>query len=179
MNEQLSAPPISADACRAPCSPIGRIIGLLSRIPDSLIALIGRFSVAAIFWKSGQTKVQDFAVDIVSGEFNLGWPRLSDSVVDLFRDEYRLPVIPPEIAALMAAFSEHVFPALLLIGLATRFSALALLGMTLVIQIFVYPDAYPTHGVWMTVLLFLAARGGGALSLDHALARRCAGGCTR
>lgn len=179
MNEQLSARPMSADACRGLCSPIGRIVGLLSRIPDSLIALIGRFSVAAIFWKSGQTKVQDFAIDIVAGESQFGWPRLSDSVVDLFRDEYRLPVIPPEIAALMAAFAEHVFPVLLLIGLATRFSALALLGMTLVIQVFVYPDAYPTHGVWMTVLLFLAARGGGALSLDHALARRCAGSCTR
>lgn len=179
MNEQLSARPISAHACPAPCNLLGRIVGLLARIPDSLIALIGRFSVAAIFWKSGQTKVQDFAVDIVAGEFQLGWPRLSDSVVDLFRDEYRVPVIPPEIAALMAAFAEHVFPVLLLIGLATRFSALALLGMTLVIQLFVYPDAYPTHGVWMTVLLFLAARGGGVLSLDHALARRCAGGCTR
>jgi len=70
-------------------------IGLLNRIPDSLIALLGRFSIAAVFWKSGQTKVQDFAIDIVGGEFQFGLPRLSDSVVVLFRDEYRLPLLSP------------------------------------------------------------------------------------
>ena len=102
-------------------------IGALQRIPDDLIALLGRFSIAAIFWKSGQTKVQGFAIDIVNGEFQLGLPQLSDSVVTLFRDEYKLPLIPPELAAPMAAFAEHLFPLLILIGLATRFSALALL----------------------------------------------------
>ena len=147
-------------------------VNLLSRIPDSLIALVGRFSIAAIFWKSGQTKVAGFAIDIVGGEFNLGWPRLSDSAIDLFREEYRLPFIPPEVAAPMAAFAEHFFPILILLGLATRFSSLALLVMTLTIQIFVYPDAYPTHGVWVAVLLFLIARGPGAISLDHGLAMR-------
>ena len=177
MNEQYAAKSTTAGLCNKKSCLIGGVITVFSRIPDSLIALIGRFSVAAIFWKSGQTKVQDFAIDIVAGEFTIGWPRLSDSAVDLFRDEYRLPLIPPEWAALMAAFAEHVFPALLLIGLATRFSALALLGMTLVIQVFVYPDAYPTHGVWMTVLLFLVARGGGAASLDHWLSRCLAGKC--
>ena len=146
--------------------------GALSRIPDAGIALLGRFSIAAIFWKSGQTKVQGFSLDIVSGEFQFGWPRLSDSVVDLFRDEYRLPLIPPELGAIMAAFSEHLFPALILIGLATRFSALALLGMTATIQLLVYPDAYPTHGVWAAVLLFLVARGPGPLALDHFIKRR-------
>ena len=135
------------------------------------------YSEKTLFWKSGQTKVQGFAIDIVGGEFQLGWPRLSDSVIDLFRDEYRVPLIPPELAAPMAAFAEHFFPVLILVGLATRFSALALLGMTLVIQIFVYPDAYPTHGVWMTVLLFLVARGGGVASLDHWLSRRLSGKC--
>ena len=177
MNEQYAAKSTTAGLCNKKSCLIGGLITVFSRFPDSLIALIGRFSVAAIFWKSGQTKVQDFAIDIVAGEFTIGWPRLSDSVVDLFRDECRLPLIPPEWAALMAAFAEHVFPALLLIGLATRFSALALLGMTLVIQVFVYPDAYPTHGVWMTVLLFLVARGGGAASLDHWLSRCLAGKC--
>ncbi len=177
MNEQYAAKSTTVGLCNKKSCLIGGVITVFSRIPDSLIALIGRFSVAAIFWKSGQTKVQDFAIDIVAGEFTIGWPRLSDSAVDLFRDEYRLPLIPPEWAALMAAFAEHVFPALLLIGLATRFSALALLGMTLVIQVFVYPDAYPTHGVWMTVLLFLVARGGGAASLDHWLSRCLAGKC--
>ncbi|MEW5781002.1 MAG: DoxX family protein [Pseudomonadota bacterium] len=148
------------------------LIALFGRIPDDAIALLGRFSIAAIFWKSGQTKVQGFALDIVSGEFQFGWPRLSDSAVDLFREEYRLPLLPPELAALMGATAEHLFPALILIGLATRFSALALLGMTATIQFLVYPDAYPTHGVWATVLLYLVARGPGRLSLDHLLASR-------
>lgn len=150
---------------------VRRLIALFERIPDDAIALLARFSIAAIFWKSGQTKVQGFALDIVSGEFQFGWPRLSDSVVDLFREEYRLPFLPPELAALMGATAEHVFPVLILIGLATRLSALALLGMTATIQLLVYPDAYPTHGVWAAALLFLIARGPGALSLDRVLAR--------
>jgi putative oxidoreductase len=149
-----------------------RAAALCGRVPDSWIALLGRFSVAAIFWKSGQTKIQGFALDIVSGEFRFGMPRLADAVVDLFRDEYRLPLLPPELAATLAAWAEHVFPALILLGLATRFSALALLGMTATIQIFVYPDAYPTHGVWAAVLLFLVARGPGPLSLDALIAGR-------
>ncbi len=97
---------------------------------------------------------------------------MSDSVVELFHSEYKLPLIPPELAAPMAAFAEHLFPLLILIGLATRFSALALLVMTLTIQIFVYPDAYPTHGVWAAVLIFLVARGPGVFSLDHLVSRR-------
>ena len=150
-------------------------VALCARVPDAWIALLGRFSVAAIFWKSGQTKIQGFALDIVSGEFQFGMPRRADAVVDLFRDEYRLPLLPPELAATMAAWAEHVFPALILIGLATRFSALALLAMTAAIQVFVYPDAYPTHGVWAAVLLFLVARGAGPLSLDALVARRFGG----
>ena len=146
--------------------------GLLSRIPDSLIALVSRFSIAAVFWKSGQTKIEGLAIDIISGDFQFGWPRLSDSAVALFQDEYRLPLIAPELAAPMAAVAEHVFPILILLGLATRFSALALLIMTLTIQVFVYPDAYPTHGVWAAVLLAVIARGPGAISLDHWLERR-------
>ena len=148
------------------------VIGLFERIPHSLIAFLARFSIAAVFWSSGQTKVQGFVVNIFTGEIHLGWPRLSDSVVALFRDEYKLPFIPPEIAAPMAATAEHLFPLLLLIGLGTRFSALALLGMTLVIEIFVYPDAYPTHGTWAAIFLFLMARGPGVLSVDHWLTRR-------
>lgn len=145
---------------------------LCSRIPDSLIAVIGRFSIAAVFWKSGQTKVEGLAIDIVSGNFTLGWPRLSESTIPLFQEEYKLPLIPPELAASMATFAEHLFPVLILVGLATRLSALALLGMTLVIQLLVYPDAYPTHGVWAAVLLFLIARGPGQLSIDHWLSKR-------
>lgn len=161
-------------AARTPSPPeqlLRRTVALLGRVPDSLIAFVSRFSIAAVFWKSGQTKVEGLAIDIVNGDFTLGLPRLSDSVVGLFRDEFRLPLIPPELAAPMAAFAEHLFPILILIGLATRFSALALLVMTATIQVFVYPDAYPTHGVWAAVLLYLIAKGPGVLSVDHLIAR--------
>lgn len=151
---------------------IQRLVSMFGCIPDSLIAAVGRFSIAAVFWKSGQTKIQGIAIDLVNGEFQLGWPRLSDSAIDLFKTEYRLPLIPPELAAPMAAFAEHLFPLLILLGLATRFSALALLVMTLTIQIFVYPDAYPTHGTWAAILLYLIAKGPGKVSIDHWIARR-------
>ena len=152
--------------------PILGAVALCERIPHSLIALLGRFSIAAVFWKSGQTKIEGLAIDIVEGDFRLGWPRLADSAVGLFRDEYRVPLLPPETAAVLAATAEHVLPVLLLIGLATRFSALGLFFMTAVIQLFVYPGAYPLHGVWATVLLWLVALGPGKLSIDHWLARR-------
>ena len=150
-----------------------RLISLFDRIPHSLIAFLGRFSIAATFWQSGQTKVEGFAIDLIHGQFEFGMPHLSESAVDLFRDEYALPFIPPEWAAHMAATAEHVFPVLLLIGMGTRYSALALLGMTFVIQTFVYPNAYPTHGIWAAVLLYLIARGPGVFSVDHLLSRRC------
>ncbi|MBU6257367.1 MAG: DoxX family protein [Burkholderiales bacterium] len=158
----------ATDGARWPAS----AIALCKRIPDSFIALIARISIAAVFWTSGQTKVQGFVVDVITGEVHLGWPRLSDSAVALFRDEYKLPFIAPGIAAPLAATAEHLFPLLLLLGLATRFSALALLGMTLVIEIFVYPDAYPTHGTWAAIFLYLMAHGPGRLSIDHWLATR-------
>jgi putative oxidoreductase len=135
-----------------------RLLGVLDRIPYSLLALAARIFPAAVFWQSGQTKVD-------------GW-HLSDNAVDLFRDEYRLPVIDPTAAAYLAAFAEHFFPVLLVLGLASRFAALALLFMTLVIEVFVYPDAWPTHGVWATCFLVVIARGPGLFSLDHFIARR-------
>lgn len=143
---------------------------LTARVPESAIALIGRFSVAAVFWKSGQTKIEGLVLDLVSGTFELGVPRLSPSAVDLFRDEYRLPLLSPEVGATLAALGEHVLPLMLLLGLGTRFAALGLLIMTAVIQVLVYPAAYPTHGVWAAVLLWLMVRGPGALSVDHVLA---------
>ena len=151
---------------------IARLVGVLERTPHTLIAFIARFSIAAVFWSSGQTKVDGFKLNFISGEFVPGWPHLSDSALALFRDEYRLPLFAPDAAALMAATAEHLFPVLLLLGLCTRLSALALLGMTLVIQVFVYPGAYATHGTWAAVLLYLVARGPGALSIDHWLATR-------
>lgn len=157
---------------RLPTDWMRQFIRLCGQIPHTPVALLARFSIAAVFWKSGQTKVQGFALDLVNREFTLGWPRLSDSVLTLFRDEYRLPFVPAEIAAPMAAFAEHFFPLLILLGLATRLSALALFGMTLTIQLFVYPDAYPTHGTWAAVLLFLVLYGPGKASLDAWIARR-------
>ena len=148
------------------------VYSLFARIPHSVIALLARFSIAAVFWNSGQTKVSGFALNVVTGEFALGWPHLSDSALALFQDEYKLPFIAPAVAAPMAAFAEHFFPLLLLIGFATRLSALALLGMTLVIQVFVYPGAYATHGTWAALLLYLVSQGPGAFSIDHLIARR-------
>lgn len=155
-------------------NPIARAIALLEKVPHSLIAFIARFSIAAVFWKSGQTKVEGLAIDLIDGTFQLGIPRLADSTIPLFQSEYHVPLLSPELAAYLAAFAEHFFPILILIGFATRFSALALLGMTLTIQLFVYPDAYPTHGTWAAVLLYLMARGPGKLSIDHLIARRYA-----
>lgn len=144
---------------------------VVAAIPESAVALLARISVAGVFWRSGQTKVEGFAIDLVEGRLDLGWPRLSANAVDLFREEYRLPLLPPEWGALLAATGEHLLPALLLVGLATRFSAAGLLAMTAVIQLLVYPGAWPTHGVWAAALLWLMLRGPGAVSLDHVLAR--------
>ncbi|TCL70347.1 DoxX family protein [Rhizobium sp. BK251] len=131
---------------------------LLDRIPHDFIALVSRFSIAAVFWQSGQTKVD-------------GW-HVTDNAVYLFENEYKVPFVDPWLAAHLAAFAEHFFPVLLVIGLASRLSALALLGMTLVIEIFVYPDAWPTHGTWAVCFLVIAAGGPGRLSLDYLIARR-------
>jgi putative oxidoreductase len=130
---------------------------LLTRlVPEDLLAAASRVAIAAIFWQSGRTKVD-------------GLLAVNDSAYELFRSEYRLPLVPPELAAHLAAYAEHLFPLLLVLGLATRLSALALLGMTLVIQVFVYPDAWPTHLSWAALLLYLAGRGGGRLSVDRPL----------
>ena len=126
------------------------------RINHGSLALVDRIAIGAIFFFSGRTKVEGF-ITLTEGAFTL------------FREEYKLPLIPPEIAAHLAAYAEHFFPLLLVLGLCTRLSALALLGMTAVIQIFVYPDAWPTHLSWAGLLLYLIARGAGPVSLDHAI----------
>lgn len=96
---------------------------------------------------------------------------ITPSTYALFADDYRVPLLPPDIAALAATYSEHLFPILLTVGLFTRLSAFALLTMTLVIEIFVYPDAWPTHVSWAAILLPLLAKGAGSFSLDHWLRR--------
>src|SRR5690554_5440939 len=90
-----------------------RLLALFKCIPHSFIALLGRFSIAATFWQSGQTKVDGLAINLVSGEFKLGWPSINSSAVFLFKEEYQLPWIAPELAATLAATAEHVFPILL------------------------------------------------------------------
>lgn len=133
-------------------------MGLLERIPHDLIAIVARLSIAAVFWNSGQTKLD-------------GW-RVSENAVYLFEHEYALPLISPVIAAHLATLAEHLLPLLLVIGLGSRLAALGLLAMTLVIQIFVYPGAWPTHGTWAACLLLIIARGPGRLSLDQLITRR-------
>jgi putative oxidoreductase len=164
--------PVSLSGAGGFAGRVASLVRLCEHIPNSLIAFLARFSIGAVFWTSGQTKVQGLVINLVNGDLVLGWPRLSDSALALFQDEYKLPFVPPELAAPMAAFAEHLFPLLLLFGLATRFSALALLGMTLVIQVFVHPVAYATHGTWAALLLYLMARGPGVFSIDHLLAKR-------
>jgi len=126
---------------------------LTTLIGHDLLALAARLGIAGTFWLSGRTKVE-------------GWLSVSDGAVALFTEEYALPLVPPNLAAHLAAYAEHLFPILLVLGLCTRASALALLGMTAVIQVFVYPDAWPTHLTWAAALLYLAGRGAGRLSLD-------------
>lgn len=136
---------------------IRRIIGYLEAIPYWFVALVIRLSIAGVFWMSGQTKIT-------------GW-RVNESTIELFRNEYNLPLINPVLAANLSALAEHVLPILLVLGLATRFAAIGLLVMTLVIEIFVYPEAWPTHGTWAGCLLILMTKGAGRVSLDHIVAR--------
>jgi putative oxidoreductase len=126
---------------------------LAERIPYSLIALASRFAVADIFWRAGQTKVNGFSI--------------REETFFLFREEYKVPLLSPDVAAYLSTIGEHVFPFLLFLGLASRFSALGLFGMTLVIQLFVYPGGWPEHMLWFSLLLLIIARGPGAISLDH------------
>lgn len=139
---------------------------------EALVQLLARAALAGLFWRSGQTKVEGFVLDLAEGRFELGWPRLAPQAVDLFRDEYRLPLLPPEAAAVLAAGAEHLLPALLVLGLGTRGAALGLLAMTAVIQLFVYPGAWPTHGTWAAALGWLVLRGGGPWALDALILRR-------
>jgi putative oxidoreductase len=125
------------------------------RIPDSVVLLAARLFPAVIFWQSGRTKVNGLSI--------------KDSTYTLFEQTYALPVIPPHIAAVAATFAEHLMPIFLVLGLFTRASALALLVMTLVIQIFVFPDAWLTHGLWAICFLIVITKGPGVLSLDKIL----------
>ena len=139
-------------------STIQRANGLFSSIPESLIALVARFAAATPFWRSARTKVD-------------GWDfwNVTDITVFIFENEFALPILSPRVAATLASIGEHVLPVLLVLGLLTRFGALGLIIMTAVIQFLVFPGSWSVHILWFAPLLYLLARGGGALSLDRLL----------
>lgn len=132
-----------------------RIVRMLDGVPYTLLALPLRAAVAVIFWNSAMAKLANW-----------------DTTIALFTDDYQLPLLPPELAAYLAATIELTTPILLLLGLLTRATALVLLGMTTVIEVFVYPQAWPTHIQWAAMLLILLCRGPGELSIDHLVRRR-------
>jgi putative oxidoreductase len=130
------------------------LIGWLERVPHTILALPLRLAVATVFWNSAMTKLADWNV-----------------ALELFKEEYRLPLLPPELAAYMAVSVELSAPVLLVLGLATRAVAVVLLCMTTVIEVFVYPQAWPTHIQWAAMLLVLLCRGPGKLSVDYLIRR--------
>ncbi|MGE0853229.1 MAG: DoxX family protein [Hyphomicrobiaceae bacterium] len=134
------------------------ILHRLDSIPYTLLAIPLRLGVGAVFWSSAMTKLPSW-----------------DTTVTLFAEEYRVPLLPPEVAAYVATAIELTMPVLLVVGLLTRPAALVLLAMTAVIQVFVYPEAWPTHLQWAAMLLVLLARGPGTFSLDWLVRRRLLG----
>jgi putative oxidoreductase len=130
----------------------GRTLSWLERVPYAVLALPLRFAAATVFWNSAMAKLANW-----------------DTTISLFTDEYNLPLLPPVLAAYMALAIELTTPVLLVLGLFTRAAALVLLCMTAVIEIFVYPQAWPTHIQWAAMLLVLLCRGAGAVSLDSLL----------
>lgn len=129
-----------------------RVFTLLGKVPLSLHQLLFRLAIAGVFLRAGLGKIASW-----------------ESTVALFREEYHVPLLPPEVAAVMSSSVELGCSALLLVGLATRVATVPMLGMITTIQLFVYPQAWPEHLIWMSVLVFLLTRGGGTLSLDHAI----------
>jgi len=143
--QTMSATPSSSFRMR-----LGAVTGALGRLPLSVLQLAFRLAIASVFIKAGLNKLASWEI-----------------TVQLFRDEYKVPVLPPEIAATMATTFEIGCSALLIAGLATRLATLPLLGMICVIQLFVYPDAYAEHLTWASILAFLLTRGAGPFSLDR------------
>jgi len=127
----------------------------LGRLPESALCLVARIAVALVFLKSGLTKIDNF-----------------DSTIELFATEYNLPLLPPALAAYLGTAVELSAPVLLVLGLGARFAAAALLGMTLVIEVFVYPLNYAEHLTWAALQLLVLTRGAGTVSLDYWLRRR-------
>src|SRR5215813_9255544 len=142
-----AAPPYAAAGSRAR---LASIVEALGRFPLTIHQLLFRFAIAGVFLRAGLTKVASW-----------------ETTVALFRDEYKVPVVPPEVAATLASTFEIGCSLLLVLGLASRVATVPLLGMILTIQLFVYPSAWPEHLVWGSILLFLLTRGPGAISIDR------------
>jgi putative oxidoreductase len=134
-----------------------RGVALADAVPDSLTSLLARLAVGGVFWRSGQTKIEGL--------------HIKDSTFFLFREEYMVPLLPPDLAAYVSTVSENVFSVLLILGLASRVAAGWFLAMTAVIQVFVYPAGWPDHILWATALMVVISRGPGILSVDHLLFR--------
>jgi putative oxidoreductase len=133
---------------------VDQVRDLLDRVPMAPIQLLLRVGVGMVFWKSAMSKLANW-----------------DLTIQLFADEYRVPVLPPDIAALLGTTAEIVGAVALILGLGARFGSLALLGVTATIQLFVYPENWSEHLLWAAVLLLVLVRGAGPLSLDHLVAR--------
>ena len=138
-----------------PLALAGRAATLLNNIPYSVVILPARIATFSVFFRSGLVKIADW-----------------NATIQLFREEYKVPLLPPEIAAHMAATMELGLSSLILIGLFSRLSVLGLLGMVGVIQLFVEPMGWPDHIQWLAFMLFILWRGPGAFSLDHLLVRQ-------
>jgi putative oxidoreductase len=146
----MNLPTQSSNVRPALIARVESIINWLDGVPYSVLAIPLRFAIATVFWNSAMTKLANW-----------------ETAISLFTEEYKVPLLPPELAAYMAATIELTAPVLLVLGLATRATALVLLGMTTVIEVFVYPQAWPTHIQWAAMLLVLLFRGPGKWSLDH------------
>lgn len=150
----------------------GRFMSLPERIPETLISLVSRFAAASAFWTTGQAKLDRPVIDIFRFRFELEWPVISETSLELFTYLYRLDLPRIELLFIGSAIAEHLLAASLLIGLATRLSSLVLLLLTAGVEFWIYPEAYATYALWAATLLYLLARGPGAISLDHLIARR-------
>lgn len=133
---------------------IDRLYSRLERVPYSVLAVPLRLAVAVVFWNSARAHLANM-----------------DTTLALFEDEYKVPLLPADFAAYLTVSIEVTAPILLVMGLATRPAALVLLGMTTVIEVFVYPQAWPTHIQWVAMMLVLLCRGAGSVSLDHLIKR--------
>jgi putative oxidoreductase len=149
-----ATPTATLGAATSFASAVARVIGWLERVPYGILALPLRFAVATVFWDSGTEKLADW-----------------NATLALFRDEYQVPLLPPVFAAHLAASIELSTPVLMVLGFLTRPAALVLLGMVTVIEVFVYPQAWPTHIQWAAMLLVLLCRGAGTFSVDALLRR--------